>query len=107
SLFQEIEAGGGLAAALEQGLIQQKIARVRAEREKAVATREDVLTGTSEFPDIGEVPVAVLDVAPMHASPMAGAIRFELLPQVRLSEPYERLRERSDRLLRDTGARPK
>jgi methylmalonyl-CoA mutase len=107
SLFQEIEAGGGLAAALEQGLIQQKIARVRAEREKAVATREDVLTGTSEFPDIGEVPVAVLDVAPVQLPPPAGAaIRFEPLPRVRLSEPYERLRERSDRLLRDTGARP-
>ncbi len=108
SLFREIEADGGLAAALEQGLIQQKIARVRAEREKAVAVREDVLTGTSEFPDIGEVPVAVLDVAPMDAPPPAGAaIRFEPLPRVRISQPYERLREESDRLLRDTGARPK
>jgi methylmalonyl-CoA mutase len=106
-LFQEIEAGGGVAAAIEQGLIQRNIARVRAEREEAIALREDVLTGTSEFPDIGEVPVAVLEVAPMHASPAAGAIRFEPLPRVRLSEPYERLRERSDRLLRDTGARPK
>ena len=107
SSFQEIEAGGGLAAALAQGLVQQKIAQLRAEREKAVATRADVLTGTSEFPDIGEVPVSVLEIAPMHAPPPAGAIRFEPLPRVRLSEPYERLREKSDRLLRDTGARPK
>ncbi len=108
TLFQEIEAGGGLAAALKQGLVQQKVARVRAEREKAVATREDVLTGTSEFPDIGEVPVAVLDVAPAEPPPpAAAAIRFEPLPSVRLSEPYERLRERSDRLLRETGSRPK
>ncbi len=106
-MFREIEADGGLAAALEQGLIQQKIARVRAEREKAVAMREDVLTGVSEFPDIAEVPVSVLEVAPMDAPPPAGAIRFEPLPPVRLSQPYERLREESDRLLRDTGARPK
>jgi methylmalonyl-CoA mutase len=106
-LFQEIEAGGGLAAALEHGLIQPNIARVRAEREKAIAVRHDVLTGVSEFPDIAEVPVAVLEVAPMQAPPPAGAIRFEPLPRVRLSEPYERLREESDRLLRDTGARPK
>src|SRR5260370_24046500 len=107
SLFREIEARGGLAAALEQGLIQQKIARVRAEREKAVAVREDVLTGTRQFPDVGEVPVAVLDVAPVQLPPPAGAaIRFEPPPRLRLSEPYERLRERSDRLLRDTGARP-
>ena len=106
-LFQEIEAGGGLAAALERGSLQQKIAEVRAEREKAVATREDVLTGTSEFPDIAELPVAVLDVAPAPRSQPAGARRFEPLPRVRLSEPYERLREKSDRLLRESGARPK
>jgi methylmalonyl-CoA mutase len=107
TLLQEIEAGGGLAAALEHGLVQPNIARVRAEREKAIAVRHDVLTGVSEFPDIAEVPVAVLEVAPMHAPPPAAAIRFEPLPRVRLSEPYERLREESDRLLRDTGARPK
>ena len=107
SLFQETEAAGGLAAALERGLIQQNIAGVRAERERAIATREDVLTGTSEFPHLAEVPVSVLDVARKDAPPITGAIRFEPLPRVRLSEPYERLRERSDRLLRDTGARPK
>jgi methylmalonyl-CoA mutase len=107
TLFQEIESAGGLAAALEQGLIQQNIARVRAERERAVAAREDVLTGTSEFPDIGEVPVSVLDVAPAEPPPPAGTMRLEPLPRVRLSEPYERLREKSDRLLRESGARPK
>src|SRR5439155_12564558 len=106
-LFQEIEAEGGLAVAIERGSIQQRIARVRAEREKAVALREDVLTGTSEFPDIAEVPVAVLDVAPVPVSPPAGAPAFEPLPRIRLSEPYERLREKSDRMLQATGSRPK
>jgi methylmalonyl-CoA mutase len=66
-----------------------------------------VLTGASEFPDIAEIPVSVLDVARKDAPPITGAIRFEPLPRIRLSEPYERLREKSDRLLRDTGARPK
>ena len=33
TLFQEIEAAGGAPAALERGLIQDKIAKVRAERE--------------------------------------------------------------------------
>src|SRR5262249_39055509 len=40
SLFQEIEKAGGAAAALAQGLIQAKVATVRAEREKAVARRD-------------------------------------------------------------------
>src|SRR5262249_2951759 len=107
TVFQKIEAAGGPAWALEQGLVQQEIAGVRAEREKAVATRNEVLTGTSKFPDIAEVPVSVLDVAPAPAAPTAGTVRFEPLPRIRLSEPYERLRAQSDRLLRDTGARPK
>jgi methylmalonyl-CoA mutase len=105
-LFQEIEAGGGLAAAIERGSIQQQIARVRAEREEAIALREDVLTGTSEFPDIAEVPVAVLDVAPVSLSPPAGGMQSEPLARIRLAEPYEQLRERSDRVLQETGSRP-
>jgi methylmalonyl-CoA mutase len=107
TLFQNIEAHGGIAAALEQNFIQREVGRVRAEREKAIATRGDVLTGASEFPDIAEIPVSVLDVARKDAPPITGAIRFEALPRIRLAEPYERLRDRSDRLLRETGARPK
>ena len=64
SLFQEIEAAGGAYAALESGLIQRKVAATRAERESAVARGRDPLTGTSEFPDIHELPVTVLEPAP-------------------------------------------
>ena len=39
ALFQEIEAAGGIAAALAGGLIQQKVADVRAKRAAAVARR--------------------------------------------------------------------
>ena len=52
AMFQEIERAGGAAAALEAGLIQSKVAAVRAAREKAIARRKDALTGTSEFPNI-------------------------------------------------------
>src|SRR5262245_58964781 len=100
-LFQEIEAAGGAAAALERGLIQDKVAAVRAEREKAVAHRKDALTGVSEFPNIHEGPAAVLDVARV-------ASRLQpLLPQIRLAEPFELLRDVSDRILAATGSRPK
>jgi|GraSoiStandDraft_41_1057321.scaffolds.fasta_scaffold324234_2 methylmalonyl-CoA mutase len=105
--FQEIEAAGGLFAALTRGLVQQEIAKVRAEREQAVALRSDILTGTSEFPDIAETPVSVLDVAPRPTSSRAAALRFEPLPRIRLAEPYERLRDASDRHLRERGSRPK
>src|SRR5262249_26754481 len=104
-LFQDIERAGGAAKALETGLIQRQVAAVRAVRAAAVATRRDPLTGTSEFPDIRELPVAVLD-APATPAPEAGK-DFEALPRVRLAEPYERLRAASDRALAARGQRPK
>jgi methylmalonyl-CoA mutase len=108
ALFQEIEAAGGAAAALEAGLIQRQAATVRAAREAAIATRRDPLTGTSEFPEIAEVPVSVLDAAPVTLAPGGPAkITCEALPRIRLAEPYERLREASDRMLAATGSRPK
>jgi methylmalonyl-CoA mutase len=105
--FQEIEAAGGAWAALQQGLIQRKVAAVRAAREAAVARRKDALTGTSDFPDLAEAPVAVLEVAQVAPPPASGAPAFEPLPRVRLAEPFEALRDASDRMLARTGARPK
>ena len=106
--FQEIEAAGGLGSALEAGLIQAQVAKVRAERESAIATRQEPLTGTSEFPDIAERPVAVLAVMP-HAveSSELAAVSCPALNAHRLAERFEALRDTSDRLLRETGARPK
>jgi methylmalonyl-CoA mutase len=105
-LFQEIEAAGGTAAALEAELIQKKVAAVRAEREKAVAHRADALTGTSDFPDLAALPVSVLDIPPV-ACPRSPVPTFDPLRQIRLAEPFERLRDASDRMLAATGTRPK
>jgi methylmalonyl-CoA mutase len=103
SLFQEIEQAGGAGAALRQGLVQAKVAAVRAERDKAIARRKDALTGTSEFPDIAETPPAVLQMAP--ASP-AGRASGVALPCHRLAEPFEALRDAADRAAK-AGDRPK
>jgi methylmalonyl-CoA mutase len=105
SQFQEIETAGGAAAALEAGLIQSKVAATRTEREKNIARRRDALTGTSEFPNIHESAVHVLDVAPTPAA--TEAPQFPALPRIRLSEEFEQLREASDAALKTTGARPK
>jgi methylmalonyl-CoA mutase len=104
SHFQEIESAGGAWAALESGLVQKNAAAVRAEREKAVARGKDILTGTNAYPDIRETTPAVLDVAPAAKSEPAGAAA---LPRIRLGEPFEKLRDKSDASLAKTGARPK
>ncbi len=108
SLLQEIETAGGAWAALECGLVQRTVAAVREKRLQAVARRKDALTGTSDFPDLKETPPAVLEV-PAVAAPKeaAAALAIEALPRLRLAEPFERLRDASDRMLAQTGARPK
>jgi methylmalonyl-CoA mutase len=106
SQFQEIERAGGAWAALEQGMIQSKVAAVCGERQAAVARRKDALIGTSNFPDLGEAAVSVLDVAPV-ALPPPSTPTFEPLRFIRLAEPFEHLRDASDRMLARTGARPK
>jgi methylmalonyl-CoA mutase len=108
SQFQAIEAAGGMWSALERGLVQKNVATVRAERQKAVARRKDALTGASEFPNLLEEPAAILDVAP-RATPQETtiAVRSEPLPGLRLAEPFEKLRDRSDQILKASGKRPR
>ena len=108
TLFQEIEKAGGVFSALEQNLIQRKIATTRAAREANIARRKEVLTGASAFPSLGEAQVAVLDVKPFETAPSGEAkIKFEALSPMRLAAPFERLRDRSDEILKAKGARPR
>ena len=107
-LFQETEKAGGVFASLQQNLIQQKVAAMRAAHEANIARRKDVLTGASEFPNLAEAQVAVLDAKPVELAPDAEAkFRFEALPPMRLAVPFERLRDRSDTILKTRGERPK
>jgi methylmalonyl-CoA mutase len=106
-LFQEIEQAGGAPAALERGLIQDRIAKVRVEREAAVAHRRDALTGTSDFPNLTEAPVEVLAAKPVPVGSPIANFTYPPLKPIRLAEPFEQLRDASDRMLAVTGTRPR
>lgn len=106
TLFQEIEAAGGAAAALQAGLIQRHVAATRAAREAAVARRKDPITGVSDYPNLDEVPVRVLAAARSSTRWSLSETIEPLLP-IRLAEPFEALRDKSDAVLAKTGARPK
>jgi methylmalonyl-CoA mutase len=107
-LFQEIESAGGAFAALEQNLIQRKVVASRTVREQNIARRKEVLTGATEFPNLHEARVAVLEAKPVALAPYGETkSKFDALPPMRLAAPFERLRDRSDQILKDTGARPK
>jgi methylmalonyl-CoA mutase len=106
--FQAYDKAGGAWAALEQGLIQREVAAVRDKRQAAAARRKDAITGTSDYPNLQEEAARVLDVKPVAKPKEAGAVAsVEPLPSIRLAEPFEALRDASDRFLKKTGARPK
>jgi methylmalonyl-CoA mutase len=108
SLFQEIEKAGGVFAALEQNLIQRKVAVTRAAREANIARRKEELTGATAFPNLNEAQVATLDVKAFDlASPDEAKITFDALSPMRLAAPFEHLRDRSDDILKAKGARPR
>jgi methylmalonyl-CoA mutase len=108
SLFQEIESCGGVFAALQQGLIQRKAAATRSAREANIARRKEVLTGATEFPNLHEAQVAVIDAKPIELAPDARAkFTFEALSPMRLAMPFEALRDRSDQILKEKGTRPR
>jgi methylmalonyl-CoA mutase len=76
-LFQEIETAGGLAAALQSGLVQKNVAETR------------------EFPNVNEPKEAVLDGKPAAAELPFPSVS-EPLARHRLAEPFEALRDAAD-----------
>ena len=90
ALFQEIEAAGGVPAALEQGLIQKKVAAARTARERALADKKEALVGASEYHALADVPV--LDVPRVALPELPAAATCEPLVPVRRAAPFERTR---------------
>lgn len=84
--FQEIEAAGGMVAALESGLVAGRIAATVADRTKRLATRKQPITGVSMFPMKDEQPVAA---KPRPAVTLAG------LKAARDAEVFEAVRDRA------------
>ncbi|MCA2217190.1 methylmalonyl-CoA mutase subunit beta [Jidongwangia harbinensis] len=95
--FTTIERAGGLAAALDSGLVADRLNRTWRLRESGIAHRRDPITGVSEFPNPAEEPPPRRPAA----APANGG-----LPRRRHAEAFERLRDRSDAHQETTGGRP-
>ncbi len=107
--FGEIEREGGIVQSLATGALAGRIAAVRARRESDTSVRREPIVGTSEFPNLAEVPVSVLVPSPRDRGTRgdSSASSFDPLPSLRAAEPFENLRDRSDEILARTGARPR
>lgn len=98
AVFTEIERAGGLGTALGDGSLAGTLGETWARRERRLATRDEPLTGVSEFPNLDEkLPTRQRSARPAPAG---------VLPRVRNAGAYEALRDRSDAQLADTGDRP-
>ena len=104
ALFQEIEAKGGLPAVLAEGAFQRQVAENAAALKRDVARIKAPITGVSAHPQLVE---AATDIAPGAPPPAAFPAAAGALAPIRLAEPFEAFRDRSDALLEKTGARPK
>ena len=104
TLFQAIEREGGLPSALANGAIQRDIAVSAAALARDVACVKSPITGVSAHADLAERPVEVAPGAPDRETT---AIAEGALAPLRLAEPFERLRDKSDAILARAGARPR
>ncbi|MEL4359387.1 MULTISPECIES: methylmalonyl-CoA mutase small subunit [unclassified Luteococcus] len=86
AVFGKLEAAGGMAKAVVDGLAKTELEPVIAERAKRLATRKKPITGVSEFPNIEE-----LDVTTARPRPEAPA--FAGLEWHRDSEVFEAMRD--------------
>jgi methylmalonyl-CoA mutase len=76
-LFREIEGEGGILESLKRSALQARISATRAQRDKALATRKEPITGTSEFPNLNEADVAVLSPSPLWGAGRGAGARLD------------------------------
>ncbi|WP_305095017.1 methylmalonyl-CoA mutase small subunit [Prescottella sp. R16] len=97
--FQQIEAAGGYRAALDAGVVAEKIAATKAARDSDIAHRRTAVTGVNEFPNLAEDPLPA-GVAEAGTT-VAGT------PVARYGAAFEALRDRSDAYVAAHGVRPR
>lgn len=96
-IFQDIEANGGMLAALRSGHVQKMIAETTAARAKSLASIRQELTGVSTFPILGDDGIhAEPWPAPAVVEARPAAVEVEALRPHRLGEAFEALRDASD-----------
>lgn len=72
---QALDGLPGIVAALSAGTLQADLSQQRAARAKAIATRREPITGTSEFANLREATVSVLDASPVARRKFAQPLR--------------------------------
>lgn len=96
-LFQQVEAEGGYAKAISSGSVDRALAETRAARDKAMSSRRRSLVGVNNYPNLMEKTPGAEPPAELKS----------LLPQYRITEPFEKIRQRTTEHAKATGRYPK
>ena len=84
--LQSLDEAGGIAKSLQSGVIADELSETWHERSERIATRQEAITGVSEFPDR----MRETKSQQPWTRPGGG------LPQHRIAESFEGLRDRAD-----------
>ena len=96
-VFQELETSGNVAQALESGKFQASVSDATKALARDVARLKTPITGVSSHPALGE---ARIEIRPAAAPPVefAGDSFAAALPSLRISQPFEILRDAAETL---------
>ncbi len=100
SLVQELETDGGMASALADGLVADRINAVAQRRQARLADRSQPITGVSAFPNPTEPRLRRRETPALWGQTGTG------LPVRRDAAPFEALRDRSSGHQHTTGQAP-
>ncbi|KAB2338448.1 methylmalonyl-CoA mutase [Cytobacillus depressus] len=89
SLFLEMEELGGIAETIQTGWLQAQISDVLNKRSQDIFTRKKSIIGTNVYANLDEKPLEFLDSI---------SNQTRGIPQVRLSEPFEKLRKLAEKI---------
>lgn len=107
-LFADMEAAGGIIAALRSGSLATAAEKAADQRNSSVRRRTISITGVSEFPNIQEPALVSHDETAANIQKDA-TIGEEVtpLPLRTIGRDFENLRSKSDAISLKTGTRPK
>jgi methylmalonyl-CoA mutase len=107
AVVREIEGAGGMALALDLGVVQTRVEESAHLRRQLLARGRVALVGVNLYPDLDEPrPTALPDPAVDGIEVDEPVATVGRLARSRLGEPFEALRSASDEHLRRTSARP-
>jgi methylmalonyl-CoA mutase len=105
ALFQEIEASGGLCAALRTGKLQALVVKASDEKNDALDRRRSGLIGTNLFPNLAEkVPAVKVPIS--TGEDLSGEDKITPVLAVRAAQKFERLRAAASAYEARTGKPP-